>query len=194
MKPGRDHWWHELMANASRRMPRRAARQLSIRSTSSTPRARPANRRDPAHHRRLLCRHVRSPPSGSSTSRKTTSTGAPPTSAGSPATATSSTARCPTARRRDVRRRAQHSEAGSLLGHHREVQVNIFYTAPTAIRAFIKWGDRVAEEARPGQPASAGHGRRADQSRGVDVVPRSHRRRTAAPSSIRGGRPKPARS
>ena len=29
-----------------------------------------------------------------------------------------------------------------LLGDDREVRVNILYTAPTAIRAFIKWGDQ----------------------------------------------------
>ena len=34
-----------------------------------------------------------------------------------------------------------YPDAGSLLVDHRKVPVNIFYTAPTAIRAFIKWGD-----------------------------------------------------
>ena len=29
-------------------------------------------------------------------------------------------------------------------------KVNIFYTAPTAIRAFIKWGDEYPQQARPG--------------------------------------------
>ena len=33
-------------------------------------------------------------------------------------------------------------------------KVNIFYTAPTAIRAFMRWGRRLAEEARPVVPAS----------------------------------------
>ena len=41
---------------------------------------------------------------------------------------------------------------------------------------------------------AARHGRRADQPRGVDLVPRAHRRRAAARSSTPGGRPKPARS
>ena len=70
-------------------------------------------------------------------------------------------------------------------------RVNIFYTAPTAIRAFIKWGDEWPNEARPVEPAPAGHGRRADQPRGVDVVSRGDRRAAAARSSIPGGRPKP---
>ncbi len=55
--------------------------------------------------------------------------------------------------------------------------VNIFYTAPTAIRAFIKWGDEWPNEARSVEPAPARHRRRADQSRSLDVVPRGHRQR-----------------
>ena len=56
--------------------------------------------------------------------------------------------------------------------------VTIFYTAPTAIRAFIKWGDEWPTKHDLVEPAPARHGRRADQSRGVDVVSRRHRRRT----------------
>ena len=55
-------------------------------------------------------------------------------------------------------------------------RVTILYTAPTAIRAFMRWGDRVPEEARPVEPAAARERGRADQPRGVDVVPRVHRR------------------
>ena len=54
-------------------------------------------------------------------------------------------------------------------------KVNIFYTAPTAIRTFIRLGRRVAEEAQARQPAPARHRRRAHQSRSLDVVSRSHR-------------------
>ncbi len=57
-------------------------------------------------------------------------------------------------------------------------RVTIFYTAPTAIRAFIKWGDHMAERPRPVEPAPAGQRRRADQSRSLDVVSRDDRRRT----------------
>ena len=55
--------------------------------------------------------------------------------------------------------------------------VTIFYTAPTAIRAFIKWGDQRPKGHDLSQPAPARHRRRADQPRSVDVVPRGHRRR-----------------
>ena len=59
-----------------------------------------------------------------------------------------------------------------IISRHR---VSVFYTAPTAIRTFIKWGDAVAEQTQPGQPAAVGDRRRADQSRSLDVVPRRHR-------------------
>ena len=35
----------------------------------------------------------------------------------------------------------QTSRARSFLEPHRTSSVNVFYTAPTAIRAFIKWGE-----------------------------------------------------
>ena len=54
--------------------------------------------------------------------------------------------------------------------------VTIFYTAPTAIRAFMKWGTDWPAKRNLEQPASARIGRRADQSRSVDVVLRAHRR------------------
>ncbi len=54
-------------------------------------------------------------------------------------------------------------------------KVTIFYTAPTAIRAFIKWGDEFVEKYQARLAAAAGHGGRADQSRGVDVVSREDR-------------------
>ena len=37
--------------------------------------------------------------------------------------------------------------------------VTIFYTAPTAIRTFMKWGDDIPDEARPVQAAAARLGR-----------------------------------
>ena len=40
-----------------------------------------------------------------------------------------------------VRGRAAAPGQGPVLGHRREVQVTILYTAPTAIRTFVKWGD-----------------------------------------------------
>ncbi len=56
-------------------------------------------------------------------------------------------------------------------------QVNVFYTAPTAIRTFIKWGEQWPRKHKSRQPAPARHRRRAHQSRSLDVVPRSHRPR-----------------
>ena len=51
-------------------------------------------------------------------------------------------------------------------------KVNILYTAPTAIRTFIKWGDEWPKKHDLSSLASAGHRGRAHQSRGVDVVSR----------------------
>ena len=51
-------------------------------------------------------------------------------------------------------------------------KVDILYTAPTAIRTYMKWGPEYAQQARSFVAAAARHGRRADQSRGVDLVPR----------------------
>ena len=55
--------------------------------------------------------------------------------------------------------------------------VTILYTAPTAIRAHMKWGPEHAAGHDLSLAAAPRLGRRADQSRGVDVVPRAHRRR-----------------
>ena len=54
--------------------------------------------------------------------------------------------------------------------------VTVFYTAPTAIRAFMKWGVEHPRAPRSLHPSPPGLGRRADQSRGLDVVSRAHRR------------------
>ena len=56
-------------------------------------------------------------------------------------------------------------------------KVSILYTAPTAIRTFMKWGDDLPAGYDLSSLRLLGLGRRADQPRGVDVVPRGHRRR-----------------
>ena len=56
-----------------------------------------------------------------------------------------------------------------------QYKVNILYCAPTAIRAFMKQGDQWPAGPRSVEPAPAGQRRRADQSRGVAVVPAQHR-------------------
>ena len=55
--------------------------------------------------------------------------------------------------------------------------VTILYTAPTAIRAFMKWGTEHPERHDLSTPAAPGLRGRADQSGGLDLVPRAHRRR-----------------
>ncbi len=72
--------------------------------------------------------------------------------------------------------------------------VNTFYTAPTAIRAFMKWGDEWPKKYDLSLAPPARVGRRADQPRGVDVVPPADRSREVSRSSTRGGRPRPAGS
>ena len=78
---------------------------------------------------------------------------------------------------RDVRGRAELSRERSLLGDHREVpRQHPLHRADRDPRVH-QVGRPVGQEARPVEPAAAGHGRRADQSRGVDVVSQGHRRR-----------------
>ena len=60
-------------------------------------------------------------------------------------------------------------------------RVTILYTAPTAIRTFMKWGEDIPAKFDLSSLRRAGLGRRADQPRGLDVVPRVHRRRPHAP-------------
>ena len=73
-------------------------------------------------------------------------------------------------------------------------RVNIFYTAPTAIRALMREGEGAGEEARPLVAPAARHGRRADQSRGLALVLARRSATSAARSSTPGGRPRPAGS
>ena len=70
--------------------------------------------------------------------------------------------------------------------------VTIFYTAPTAIRAFMRWGTEWPARRDLSLAAAARLGRRADQSGSLDVVSPQHRQRALSRSSTRGGRPKPA--
>ena len=72
-------------------------------------------------------------------------------------------------------------------------KVTILYTAPTLIRTMMKWGDDIPAEVRPVVAAHPRQRRRADQPRGLDVVPGAHRPRQHARSWTPGGRPRPAR-
>ena len=57
-------------------------------------------------------------------------------------------------------------------------RVTILYTAPTAIRTFMKWGTEYPGTTRSLVAAAARHRRRADQSRSVDLVSRMDRRQS----------------
>ena len=83
---------------------------------------------------------------------------------------------------------------GPLLGASSSgTGVTILYTAPTAIRAFMRWGDEWPQKHDLSSLRLLGTRRRADQPRGVDVVPRASSAAGAARSSTPGGRPRPAR-
>ena len=56
--------------------------------------------------------------------------------------------------------------------------VTILYTAPTAIRAFMKWGTEHPDRARSVDAAAPRHRRRADQSGSLGVVLRAHRKKS----------------
>ena len=55
-------------------------------------------------------------------------------------------------------------------------QVEIFYAAPTALRALMREGDELCNQHQPHEPAPARFGRRTDQSRGMGLVSPRHRR------------------
>ena len=107
----------------------------------------------------------------------TTSTGARPTAAGSRATRTSSTARSPTTRPGSSTRARRSTRPGRATGRSSSASgVSIYYTAPTAIRALIKAGEEWVQNFDLSSLRLLGHGRRADQPRGLGLVPRARRR------------------
>ena len=141
-----------LMADAVRRLPAgadgrrgRALHPLHVGHDREAQGHRP-------HHRRLPHAGRRHAPAGlRPQARRATCTGARPTSAGSPATATSSTGRWRTSRPRCiVRGRSRPPRQGPLVGRSiARYGVTILYTAPTAIRTFMKWGAGVPAAPRP---------------------------------------------
>ena len=72
--------------------------------------------------------------------------------------------------------------------------VTILYTAPTAIRAFMKWGVEWPKKHDLSSLRLLGIRRRTDQSRSVDLVSRSDRRQSVVRSWTPGGKRKPAAS
>ena len=73
-------------------------------------------------------------------------------------------------------------------------KVNIFYTAPTAIRALMGQGREWVDKCDLSSLAHPRLGRRADQPGGLELVRRGGRATAAARSSTPGGRPRPAAS
>ena len=95
---------------------------------------------------------------------------------------------------RDVRRRARLARARIASGRSSSAYgVTILYTAPTAIRAFMKWGNEYPERHDLRRCAcSARWASRSIPRRGCGTTRTSAR--DAARSSTRGGRPRPAAS
>ena len=73
-------------------------------------------------------------------------------------------------------------------------KVNLFYTAPTAIRALMREGEAPVKKHTRDVFAAARQRRRADQSGSVGMVFGASSAMGAVRSSTRGGRPKPAAS
>ena len=89
---------------------------------------------------------------------------------------------------------AQPPGRGPLLGHHRALRSDDPLHRADRHPHLHEVGHAASGQARPVVAAPARLGRRADQPRGMDLVPRAHRRRHAARSSTPGGRPRPGRS
>ncbi len=142
----RDIWWHDVVPQASSDHEGRPSPPRRP-SSSCTPPARPVSRRASSTPPAATS-HRRPSRTASSTmcTPRPTSTGARPTSAGSPATPTSPTALWPTARRSCCTRAPRTPRTrtlGELIEKH---GVTIFYTAPTAIRSFMKIGRDVPQK------------------------------------------------
>ena len=76
-----------------------------------------------------------------------------------------------------------YPDAGRYWRMVDDLGVTIFYTAPTALRAIAREGDEWVKKLLAQVAAHPRHGRRADQPRGLEVVPRRGRR-----GALRGGR------
>ena len=88
----------------------------------------------------------------------------------------------------------EHPARGPALGDHPEVRGHDLLHRAHADPHVHEVGQGDPREVRPVLAAGARQRRRADQPRGLDVVPGEHRPRTTARSWTPGGRPRPARS
>ena len=122
--PARADGLPRTSSTSSTRPGRRASRRASCTPPVATSRRSldaPARVRPPARRRRVLVHGRRR--------------------LGDRPLATSCTDRSRTAPRESSTRDAQPPRQRPAVADHREVQVTILYTAPTAIRTFMKWGD-----------------------------------------------------
>ena len=143
MEAGRDHWWHELMADCRRRIARPRSWTANIRSTFFTPRARPGKPKGILHTTAgyLLQAHLTTKwifdlkdediywctaDIGWVTGHSYVVYG--PLSNGATVLMYEGAPNHP-----------EPDRFWDIIERHR---VNILYTAPTAIRAFIKWGEQ----------------------------------------------------
>ena len=94
----------------------------------------------------------------------------------------------------DVRGHPGHPAPGPVLGDHREVRGHHALHRADADPHVHEVGRGDPGQVRPVLAAAARQRRRADQPRGLDLVPPGHRRRPSPRSSTPGGRPRPARS
>ena len=193
MKPGRDIWWHDAVAGASdvcAAEPMDAEDMLFILYTSGTT-GKPKG----------VVHTTAGYLVGASTThryifdiKEMTFTGAPPTSAGSPGHSYivygPLANGCTTLHVRRARRTFPTAAAsGALIDKY---GVNILYTAPTAIRTFMRWGTEWPQKYELDNAAPDRHRRRAHQSRSVDLVSPKTSAASAAPSWTPGGKRKPA--
>ena len=190
---GRDVWWHDVRRRRVDRAHRPRRSTPSTRSTSCTPRARPASPR-------ASC----TPPAATWSARRTR------------------TGRSSTSRDDDVFWTAADigwvtGHSYIVYGPLANGATSVMYEGTPDTPHKGRWWEIIAEvqghhpllradrdphvhevgrghpgEVRPVDAADDRLGRRADQPRGLHLVPREHRRRPHARSSTPGGRPRPA--
>ena len=194
-RTGRDHWYHDLMRDAPTRVRARADGLRAHALHRSTPRARPASRR-------ASCTRPAAISPASTRRRKwvfdlkeddvywcTADIGW--------VTGHSYVVYGPLANGATVLMYEgapdwpKQDRFWEIIERHK---VTIFYTAPTAIRAFMKWGEQLPASARPVVAAPARHpsASRSIPKHGCGTTRTSAA--SAARSSTPGGRPRPARS
>ena len=164
------------MADGLRRVPGRAARLRASALPAVHLRHDRQAQGHPAHHRRLLGRHLHHHQVGLRPERRRHLLVHRRHRLGHRAQLHRLRPAAERRHRPDVRRRAQLPGARPLLGDHREAQGQHLLHRAHGHPRLHAVGRPVAAKASHEQPAPAGHGGRAHQSRGVDVVSRGDRR------------------